>query len=289
MQSRKNEAKGLVRVIFRLAETILKSRYMEVRPDIYSVSINKEVMDNFIASLLIMYFGFASIAIAGEKPRVLLFERNPWLMVIGSDSPTFAYYENGLTIYWDENEGKYGAYKTVRLNTKSGQKLVLSQLIPLLNIKEEYSLTNWTDQTIQNLYFNVNGVEKNITVYGDLRKNKDVRSKAPKKLLKVFDSLFYFKHNQSKNWTPKYIEVMVWPYGYAPDKSIVWPKSWPNIESKSTRKRGESYSIYLPYERKKEFKAFMSTRSEKAAVLMNGKKWAVSTRIPFPHEITLNN
>src|SRR4051812_15359197 len=33
------------------------------------------------------------------KPLVLLTVYNPWLMVIGSDEPTFALYDNGLVIY----------------------------------------------------------------------------------------------------------------------------------------------------------------------------------------------
>jgi hypothetical protein len=78
---------------------------------------------------------------------------------------------------------------------------------------------------------------------------------------------------------------MIWAYDYAPEKSIVWPEKWPDINSNSTRKRGDSYSIYLPYSEKGNYKEFIATRSEKGAVEINGKKWAVSTRIPFPHEI----
>src|SRR5687767_3175549 len=33
------------------------------------------------------------------QPIVLLTIYNPWLMVIGSDAPTFALYDNGLVIY----------------------------------------------------------------------------------------------------------------------------------------------------------------------------------------------
>lgn len=33
------------------------------------------------------------------QPIILLTIYNPWLMVIGSDEPTFALYDNGLVIY----------------------------------------------------------------------------------------------------------------------------------------------------------------------------------------------
>jgi hypothetical protein len=49
----------------------------------------------------------------GTQPLVLLTEYNPWAMVIGSDSPTFALYGNG-TVIW-RAEGRSGKYMTVAL------------------------------------------------------------------------------------------------------------------------------------------------------------------------------
>ena len=37
-----------------------------------------------------------------------------------------------------------------------------------------------------------------------------------------------------------------------------------------------------------DFKIFIATRNQKGAVEINGKKWAVSSRVPFPHEMALN-
>ena len=127
-----------------------------------------------------------------------------------------------------------------------------------------------------------------IGVYGNLRKQKEVREKAPSELLTLFDYYTGYNNSNATDWEPTHIEVMIWPYDYAPEKSIIWPSDWPDINSSSTRKRGDSYSIYLPFEHYDKLKRFIATRNEKGAVEINGEKWAISTRSPFPHEIAMN-
>ena len=107
-------------------------------------------------------------------------------------------------------------------------------------------------------------------------------------MIEVYDYLTSFSHKGAVPWTPAYLEVMIWPYEHAVDKPAVWHKNWPDTQSSSTIKRGDSYSIFLPYSEKREFLEFMKTRKAKGAVLINGKKWAIATRIPFPHEIANN-
>ena len=87
-------------------------------------------------------------------------------------------------------------------------------------------------------------------------------------------------------WMPEFTEVMFWPYEYAPEESIVWPATWPDLKADTTKKRGEgdSYSVFLPSARYSELRKFIATRKEKGAVLINGKKMSISYRLPFPGE-----
>jgi hypothetical protein len=89
---------------------------------------------------------------------------------------------------------------------------------------------------------------------------------------------------KGKVWFPAAIEVMFWPYEYAPDASIAWPKDWPAPAAKDTRKRGDSFSVFLPCAHLSELRSFLATRKVKGAVLIDGKKMAVGTRFPFPGE-----
>jgi hypothetical protein len=236
---------------------------------------------------------FSSVAFGFDSVNIILFERNPWLMVIGSDSPLFVNYASGKTIYLTNRGTDKEAYYTVSLNKKENADL-LNKLSVLDKFDDYIELTTASDQPVVELhYFNDEEVKKSSalikrTVYGNLGRNAIHRQKAPPEILQVYDYLTGFSHKGAIPWSPAYLEVMIWPYEYAPDKSIIWHKGWPDTKSKSSIKRGDGYSIFLPYKYRQAFRDFMKTRKQKGAVVINGKKWAVATRIPFPHEIAHN-
>ncbi len=234
-------------------------------------------------SLLIVLLLSTSLSQA-EEILISLYEFDPWRMVIGSDSPTYILYSEGQVIFWNS---KLKKYQSIILNP-SDLKAELSEIQKLTALEREYILSDWTDQPTQVLTFKSGISIKKISVYGNLRKQKVVREKAPREFLDKFDYFTRYSKAGAKDWNPTHIEVMIWPYDYAPEKSIIWPGNWPDIRSSSTKKRGDSYSIYLPFSHYDEFKKFIEARNEKSAVEINGKKWAVSTRIPFPHEMALN-
>lgn len=214
---------------------------------------------------------------------LILYERDPWLMAIGSDSPVFAHYSDGLTIFLS---GK--TYKSVCLKEAESAEL-LGRFSTLGDIEPHYSSSDWTDQPTTELYFRNAGELKRVTIYGGLKATASHGTALPKALVENLGYLASYSHAGATDWSPAYFEVMVWPYGYAPEESIIWPKGFPDLDSPSTIKRGNSlYSIYLPYSKQQEFLTFIRTRKERGAVLINGKKWAVETRIPFPHEIAHN-
>ena len=63
-----------------------------------------------------------------------------------------------------------------------------------------------------------------------------------------------------------------------------WPENWPNLESESTVQRSESlYSLYLPKVNFEDFINLISNLNEKQAVEINGKKFSISYRFPFPN------
>jgi len=236
-------------------------------------------------NLLLLIVLFLSVSLArAEDILISLYEYDPWRMVIGSDSPTFMLYSDGQVIFWNTELKKY---QNAILNP-SDLEAELSGVKRLTDLESEYILSGWTDQPTQVLAFKSGATNHKIGVYGSLRKQKEVREKAPREFLALFDYYTRYSKAGATDWNPTHIEVMIWPYDYAPEKSIIWPSTWPDINSGSTKKRGDSFSIYLPFNHYDEFKKFIATRNEKGAVEINGKKWVVSTRTPFPHEIALN-
>src|SRR5262249_23258055 len=116
------------------------------------------------------------------------------------------------------------------------------------------------------------------------RENK-LREAIPKEIKATLLDIDEQRKAKGSAWLPQKIEVMFWPYEYAPEESIVWPKDWPGLFAKDTRKRHEdSCSVYLDSEKLSKLRHFLSTEKNKGAVSIDGKKMATAYRYPFPWE-----
>jgi hypothetical protein len=215
---------------------------------------------------------------AGPKPLIVMLEANPWLMVIGSDSPSFALYDDGTVIYATGT-----GYKSAKLGPDARAALI-EKVKPeaLAGLARHYDLApGWSDMPTTYLFVFGSGGPKAISVYGPLQ--GDVQLPPP--IGAAYQMLHGYRHPDATDWLPDRIEVMIWPYDYAPDKSIEWPQGWPGLKDPATVKRGEgSYSLYLPAADYPALVALLKTRKEKGAVRIDGHKWAVSFRFPFPQE-----
>jgi hypothetical protein len=243
-----------------------------------NVTIARRAVLGVVASLPISRL-VAAPATPVARPLVVLMIDNPWLMVIGSDSPTFALYENGEVIYREGNQ-----YKSVDLS-KSEKDEILNglDLVNLPTSSKQFMATHSTDQPTQTLFLFTGAKPVAFSIYGSRREaqaSKDI----PPNLLNVYEKLLSYRSSRATNWMPEKVEVMIWPYEYAPDKSIIWPKEWPGLDDPSTIKRKENFSIFLASSQYQQLRSFLATRPEKGAVEIGGKKWAADVRFPFPGE-----
>ena len=214
------------------------------------------------------------------SPVVVLLEKNAWAEVIGSDSPSFALYEDGSLIQRTAN-----GFSTTRLSRSELEQLY-RRLNPGVPSRHSGHLSgeDSTDQANQDLLIYRGRKPVFVSVYGYL-KDPEVRSKIPKEVLAAYDLLSGFQHPRSRPWLPENVEVMIWPYEYAPDASISWPEHWPGLSDPKTVKRGEDdFSIYLPSAKLAEIQAFLKQRNARGAVEIDDRKWSASVRFPFPHE-----
>lgn len=213
-------------------------------------------------------------------PVLILLEPDPWAMVIGSDSPAFALYQDGQAIYRTR-----GGYKSVRLSPKKQKKFLESlRLGELSRLAGGYRATEWTDQPQTFLLFYGGDRPVFISVYGSWEE-ESVRARLPSEIAALRDKLRAFEDGRASQWLPDNIEVMIWPYEYAPEPSIAWPNRWPGLDAPTTRRRGEdSFSLYVPSADYGPLTTFLASRRPRGAVEIGGKKWAASLRLPFPHE-----
>jgi len=234
---------------------------------------------------------------AGPKPIIVVIETNPWLMVIGSDTPVLAIYENGLVIQ-KIRTGNYTKPVTTVL-TKEQLGEITGKFLQLLGkqkIDKDYDLApGVTDLPETKIYASIGDYQVATSIYGLFQSDENVlgytvgptdktTDSVPRSLLDTYRYLRSLEFDNTTDWIPAYFEVLAWDYSYAPDQSIVWPESWPDLESGSAAKRGNSYSIFLKGELLPNFAGFIGTRKEKGAVLISGKKLAVSWKYAFPGE-----
>ena len=122
-------------------------------------------------------------------------------------------------------------------------------------------------------------------MYGNLQTSKsEARSKTPKDFLKVYDNILRFEDNSATEWLPDTIEVMATKYSYSPEKPLKWNSEWGDIKSQTTVKRNDDlYSIYLDRKYFEEFTKLLKSLKEKQAVEINGEKYSLTYRLPFPN------
>jgi hypothetical protein len=246
-------------------------------------------MKKYIASI---FLTFSLTVLFGQtfnekygQPILVLIETNPWLRVIGSDVPSFALYENGQIIYKKlvDKEWKYFELTNDRETTLNiFNSFEISD--DLINLPNHTRASDWTDQPTNILILN-NGTFKQISVYGNLRDIKDeTKTKTPESFLLVYNKIIGFDSESANQWLPEVIEVMATEYSHSPEEPVKWNEEWNDIKSQTTVKRRKGlYSIYLDRKDFNDFIALLKCLKRKQAVEINGKKFSLSYRLPFPN------
>jgi len=220
------------------------------------------------------------------QPLVMLYVRDPERMVIGSDSPVFALYDNGLVIYASGEKRPEEAFLAKLLSPPELRELLATidperRLTGLDGKTIEASMA--TDQPTNRLCYWVNGKLRAVSVYGRLRERSPGREGVPKPFLEIYDALVGFSARGAKPWLPPLIEVLIWPFDNSQLTPEPWPKEWPGLDDPATKKRGDrGYSLFLESRHFSDFLNLGRNMSSGQAVLIGDKKWAVSYRIPFP-------
>lgn len=242
----------------------------------------------FITILLFFHLAISFGQHYNEKygqPIVVLYETNPWLMVIGSDVPSFALYENGQIIYRKIINKKYKYYQ-VKNDREKTQSIIKSLGITdsLMKLPDYISASDAKDQPTNILLLNFDTVRQ-INVYGSLRSSEsEERAKTPKVFLSVYDNILTFDEPSAEEWHPDTIEVMATAYSYSPVKPLQWNSKWGDIKSSTTVKRNDDlYSIYIDVKYFDEFIKLLKSLKEKQAVVINGEKYSLTYRLPFPN------
>jgi hypothetical protein len=207
-----------------------------------------------------------------------MIQHGPW--VLGSDSPRFAFYSDGLVIYATDN----GQFASTSLSDAEREELLRQLELSLLGgLSEDYKLTDFTDQPETELFTGHGGHRKHISIYGIPNR----ASELPTALSRIYEALIKYRHPRARPWLPT-IELTLWPVKGA-DATVPWPQSWPTLRSSGTRvidtTHGIFYSVLLDAARLPELNALLaSMRSQHAVVILEGETWTLHPRVPFPRK-----
>lgn len=217
---------------------------------------------------------------------VLLYEYNPWAMVIGSDSPSFALYDNGLLIFTRINNEGRPEYASLTLGKQELIDFLASLPVKEFNeLRPDYELDLRTDQPTNVLSVRNSTGLKSVRVYGKLERS--TKADDPAAFIEIYRKLKSFQDSRAARWMPEKVELMLWPYENA-GSPLSWPKDWPDINHPTTKKKGVgresiNYSIYLTPAQYRRLRQQVESASADA-LLVNKRKWAFSFRFPFPNE-----
>ncbi len=174
----------------------------------------------------------------GPKPIAILIQTDPWLMVIGSDTPRVAIYDDGQVIYLKRETNKSPVYLHKQLSPDEIKliKAKLAEFGDYSSLRPTYNLaphiTDWPETKI---YLSLADTELATSVYGltalgdSLHGNSSLGGQResdyfPWIIKELHSYLASLEFADAKPWMPKYVEVMLWGYDHASDKSILWPK-----------------------------------------------------------------
>jgi hypothetical protein len=225
----------------------------------------------------------ATPATEGPHLRLMLKEFDPWRMVLGSDSPTFAAYDDGLIIFKRVKDNGDVAFASVQLPPEKLDTLLADFGVTdaFYKLNDYYETVGKTDQPSSVItVIDERGATKQVSVYGSLRQDEEARRNAPAAYLKAYDSIDQYDPAAAKTWLPEQFEVVLWAYDHASD-AVNWPKDWPGLDDPTTIRRDEVYSLYVDMD---QYERFQKLVKDGSALKLDGKTWAFTVRFPFPHE-----
>lgn len=237
---------------------------------------------------------------AGSRPVAVLIETDPWLNVIGSDTPVLAVYKDGQVLCKKTKRGNSLLFHT-QLSRDSLEQIKkrLTTLGNYSTLKSFYQLAPLASDMPQvQIYLSVDGLDFVTTING-LRLPDDpvidpsafVGEHKPDTLPKLIDELCLYLTslgpNEAEIWEPENVEVLFWGFDNAL-KSFDWPADWPVPDSLSQPKQGDLFRVSLPGKDLPRLRKILANFNGDAAVTMGGYKWSVAWRYSFPCEEVWN-
>jgi hypothetical protein len=214
------------------------------------------------------------------KPLIVFQTYGTW-SPLGSDIPSFAFYENGQIIYAKWVNGQVSLFSVIL--KKEDIKQTIKSLGFTDNLQRLPKFINaapyTTDQFTYKLILDFDSL-KEITVYGYLGDKKD-RKRTPQSFLRVYDHIYKFKERKANKWLPDSVQVILLPEKKSNEKYERWPDGWPDL--KNSRLLGKGSDIKCIYVDKTKMEKILILTKSGLPMEINGQQFYIFYRLPFPN------
>lgn len=237
-----------------------------------------------------------------RRPMIVFVTYGAWSTVPLSESPRFVLYDDGLVIYkvghTDNVTSPSMSFMCVQL-TGAEAKGLYASIVDSLRLDGDvlFAVQAATNLPVHELHLWSPGTYRKITVIGSLDKyppglaeTVGIRGELPSSIVKAFAAVRGYGNERGRPWHPEQVDVLIWPANLDCEVEP-WPPDWPTTASSSARPRRrdpfgrERWSIRMDYSNIDRVRALMSKRNDSGRCLeMEGKKWELSFRLPFPAE-----
>jgi hypothetical protein len=223
--------------------------------------------------------------VSATDPILVVFERNPWLMSVGSDFPTVVVYEDGRMLFI-QREGRQAKVMMGHVDARAAATLRDSLVARgFTKAAAETTCSDWTDQVTVEILLRGGASWKMASAYGI---GRDGRCKVapPKAFLDAYTALQRLRPTDAKPFEPEEIAVEIWGFESAKGEPLPWPTEVP---APPTSVVPEEYGPYSPKSYRYVISArfrpqidklirMMNSADPPRAVLLNGHRWTVVPR-----------
>jgi hypothetical protein len=208
-----------------------------------------------------------------DAPVVALYERNPWLLVIGSDFPTIAVWADGTVVY--VREGASGL-ETLEGSIGAGTagKLARSVVGEVRTAPEHASVGDTTDAPTVEIVARDGDSWRVADVYG-LRRD-DANRDAPAGFVTAYRQLLAARPSEGTEFVPADVEVLLWGFEYANGEGIPWPADVPAPPDDVVPIDGPPYSHVVDAKYRFALRDLVDAAGQRGAIGINGHKWAIA-------------
>lgn len=240
-----------------------------------------------------------------EKVPLFVFSYvDPWRNVYGSDSPQFILYEDGTVIFvvCREKDNPYSCYYRMSKLSAAQRAETMNELNP--DAFYSFASRYYPDDsiTVSDLTSRVlmmrkpDASYKSVQTYGALSGDEKgyVAKDVPQALKNLVELVTTYRRDDVIDFDFEFEEIVIRPFD--DDKSsrdLKWSKELPDLNDIRTIKHAKygRYSLFLSRSQNKNFQKIWwrfvkSNYSDSVAFLINGKKWKIERRLPFPSEAT---